>query len=193
MKRVQFRISWFMASVVFIAIAYTATRTPSVIWASLIFMLMAVIMLTAALATCLRRGRARATWGGFALFSGFYFIVTFGPLPNGSGVSIPPLPPAMISDYLRANNPAEQAGWGAPNVPDARPFQEPMQRNFSLSYPPMPGSTGATVEPLNWIHLRRVVHSLGVLVFGFIGAGIGSRLTLSDQATGIAPHDSEQD
>lgn len=192
MKRFQFRIGWFMTAVVFLSVGFAALQAPTILWASLIFTTMAAAMLTAALAACLRRGTARAAWGGYALFCGFYFAATFGPLPNGSGVSIPPMPPSLLHDFTVLKNPSDQGAWGdapTPSIPDMRPLQEPMLRSARQGSidTASRGFAGVTTQQRNWIQLRRIIHSFGAIGFGLIGAWIGSRLTLGDRAGQGAP------
>src|SRR5262249_4779035 len=72
MSRLRFTIAQAMALVLLAGIGFAALRSASVLWASAVFTLTVTVLSAALLAAMARRGRARMTWAGFALFGWIY-------------------------------------------------------------------------------------------------------------------------
>jgi hypothetical protein len=75
----RFSIRTLMASIILVAIALTALRYASKLWAGLMLLVALAALGTAILAAINLIGRDRAWWQGFALFSGGYLVAAFGP------------------------------------------------------------------------------------------------------------------
>jgi hypothetical protein len=68
MARLRFSLARLMAIVLLIGVGLAALHSASVLWASVVFTLTVAVLSTAVLGAMARRGRARMTWAGFALF-----------------------------------------------------------------------------------------------------------------------------
>lgn len=150
-------------------------------------------------------------WLGFAVFGWIYLGMTFGPLPNGNGVTIPPLPTLLLEKPLRDSANSFVNATAKPGVAPSKtdPDMTYPMANFScfsntrdsgprpesffeggttFQVPVVPTSTaspeiGGAAPPaitiayaspvIDSLHLRRILHSLGAIACGLIGAGIG--------------------
>src|SRR4051794_25401759 len=99
MTRPRFSLAQSMAIVLLIGVGIAATQSASVLWASAVFTLTVAVLSTAILGAMARRGRARMTWAGFALFGWVYLGTTFGPWAAGNGVLAPPYVTRWGLDY----------------------------------------------------------------------------------------------
>ena len=90
--RPQFRvsISGLMATVFAFAILFAALRAESALWASAVYTMLLISLMTSAVGLFCRRGRRRAFWAGFAIFAGSYTYLSFGPWAH-QGVRPPAL------------------------------------------------------------------------------------------------------
>ncbi len=86
------------------AMAFTALRTASKVWYSVLYTFIAFLLLTAVLASRFRRGNERAFWFGFAVFGWAFFLLghrpwmsAFGDLADPSG---PPLNPNLLTSRV---------------------------------------------------------------------------------------------
>jgi hypothetical protein len=135
MGRTQFSLASLMAVVFFIALGIAALLNATALWASVLFMFTVALMSAAILGAIACRGRTRMTWAGVAIFGWVYLGIVFGPLPNGNGTTIPPLPTMVLYEYV--------------------------------------------------MHLKRIVHSFGALIFAFIGGFIGRIFYSRDARTNL--------
>ena len=115
-----------------------------------------------------RRGRARMTWAGFALFGWIYLGTTFGPWADGNGVKAPPYVTRWVLDYT--------AAWL--RDPDRRDTGVEGEVLFS-PYPTwgvvagMGGGMSALVPPRDFRAFHRIGHCLAAIMFGMVGAVLG--------------------
>jgi hypothetical protein len=86
------------------AMAFTALRSASKLWYSVLYTFTAFLLLTAVLASRFRRGNERAFWFGFAVFGWAFFLLghrpwmsAFGDLADPSG---PTLNPNLLSSRV---------------------------------------------------------------------------------------------
>jgi hypothetical protein len=202
-KRARLSILGLMAVIVLIAVSFAALRTPTILGASLIFTATVAFLSTAILAAMTRRGRARMTWAGIMVFGWAYLAISFGPFPNGNGVTCPPFPTQVLIDYLRnvreESDKAQHPLWRL-GVIDSLPGDETILNAPRTAYwmprpaPSMPGSAGGptlmappgtprppTVPYLDWRNQRRIGHSLGAILFGLLGGLIGLGLARRDE------------
>lgn len=192
MKRFGSSVAGMMALILAVAVGFAALRDGKVLWASATFSLSVTLLATAILAACAARGPARLAWGGFALFGWAYLGIAFGPLPNGNGASIPPLPTmaayellldakwrGMASEPRRLLNNREPRGEVFLGRMGAYANAH-MSGSFEIAYES--GSLVDGVAPsalprvLDALQLRRIVHALEALAFGLLGAAIGRGL-----------------
>jgi hypothetical protein len=194
MKRSLFSIAGMMGLVLLIAVGFAALRSPTILWASLIFTATVAFLATSILGVISRRGRARMTWAGIAVFGWIYVALSFGPVTNGNGVTCPPFPTQALIDYLRnvhestrttllAQNPA----WGIERIQHPPEGETILNRPTNAiwlqrtgGFPPAP----AAIPFIDWMDLRRIGHSLGAIVFGLLGGLIGRVLAPRDEPAG---------
>ncbi len=197
MKRSRLSILGMMAVIVLIAVALAALRSPTILGASLIFTATVAFLATAVLGAIARRGRARVAWAGVAVFGWAYLAMSFGPFPNGNGVTCPPFPTQLFLEYLRIvresadqNLSVQQPPWAIVRE-NAHPRGEavlnapqravvfPMPSESILpSSPTVPRPEPIPPTPpifpyLDWMNQRRIGHSLGAILFGLFGALVG--------------------
>lgn len=200
MKRFSLSIAGMMALILIAAIGFAALRGGTVLWASVTFSVVVTMLSAAVLGACAARGPERITWIGFAFFGWVYLGAAFGPQSNG-GTSIPPLLPMAAYELLlnakwksissetgnsmlvnkesREEGLLKQTGLYsgdvvlfqadsmAPSVPGSYEIRNGVEANrFAL----MPRPAPVTVDALQ---LRRIVHALGALAFGLVGAAFG--------------------
>ncbi len=201
MRRPILSIAGMMAVVSLVAVGLAALRSPTILWASLTFTLLVALLATATLGAIAGRGRSRATWAGVAAFGWAYFATTFGPVPNGNGVTCPPFPTQVLIEYLRSRGEAADKAFGA-GVPlwglirrDTSPPAEailnaPTKAEWFYRGPIL-GKGPPLLPPLlpyvDWLNLRRVGHSLGAIVFGLLGGVLGRLFGRPGRASGERP------
>lgn len=175
MTRLRFTLAQLMAIVLFIGIGFAAVRASSLLWASAVFTLTVAVLSAGILAAMVRKGRARLTWAGFALFGWVYLGTTFGPWTAANGVGAPPYVTRWGLDYwdsklsgsgpLQANRGPLQA-----NRIDTAPPGEVLYPRY-----PLP------LFPPDSFHFRRIGHSLAAILFGLVGAVVGRLLATKDE------------
>ena len=158
MSRLRFTLAQLMAIVLFIGFGFAAMRLGSLLWASAVFTLTVAVLSVAVLGTMARRGRARMTWAGFALFGWVYLGTTFGPWADVHGVTAPPYVTRWPLDYWDAK--LRSGGWM-----DTVPTGE-------MLFPRFPT---AVTQP-DVFQARRIGHCLAAIVFGLVGAVSGRLL-----------------
>lgn len=169
MKRFRVSVAGLMGIVVLAAVGFAALRNPTIVWASGLFTLTVVILCSAVLGAIAVRGPARLTWAGVAVFGWVYLGIAFGIGSEGNGATPPPFLIQALGDYMRDS---QSATWMAQI--NSRPLGERF-----LEAPMITGNLGGggtkpvTVTMINWINLRRVVHTLGTMSFALLGALVG--------------------
>ena len=78
----RFFIRTLMAFIIVTAVALTALRYANELWAGMMLLVALATSGTAILAAINLRGRERAWWQGFILFSGGYLVAAFGPVQS---------------------------------------------------------------------------------------------------------------
>ena len=92
LDRPRFNVGQLMGIVLYLGLGFAALRSASDFWASATFGVAIVMVLGASLGAAARRGVARMTWAGFALFGWAYLLLSvlpprrdnffgFGPIP----------------------------------------------------------------------------------------------------------------
>ncbi len=110
----RFSVRSLMAFIFACAIGLAALRNANDLWAGAMLFVALAAFAVAVLGAVILRGRERSCWLGFALFSGGYLTLTFGPglsteirLPSGStrsgsGVR-PPRSHPGVSSHLESS------------------------------------------------------------------------------------------
>jgi hypothetical protein len=195
MKRSLFSIAGMMALVVLIALGFGALRNPTLLWASLIFTATVAFLAMAILGTLARRGRARMTWAGVAVFGWLYLALSFGPMSNANGVTYPPFLTQVLVDFWQSVREASDKALLAQNPSwrlireNSRPTGETILNGppnaiwiqASSSPTSLPSLPPPPVPFFDWQNLRRIGHSLGAVLFGLLGGLIGRVLARRDE------------
>ena len=113
---------------------------------------LAIIMITTALVGGLaRRGTARATWIGFAVFGWIYLLIDQLPAWPIGGLGAGPIPkPVLLIEY---------------GIARLRPYINPLS---------------ATLTGSEWVQYEQVSFSLGIILFGLLGAVLGRLVAVKD-------------
>jgi hypothetical protein len=185
MTRLRFTLAELMAAVIFIELGFAALRSASPLWASAVFTLTVAVLLVAVLGAMARRGRARMTWAGFALFGRVYLGTTFGPWATVHGVTAPPYVTRWPLDYW------DSKLWSVHRVETHQSGEELFSR-FTPVLPPPP--VAAPLSPAlaptpraplvltpDAFQFRRIGHCLAAILFGLVGAVLGRLLATRDE------------
>ena len=147
-------IAQSMAIVLYVGFGFAALRNADDFWASVTFTLAIITISLAFVGAFARKGRARTTWSGFAVFGLAYLIIGLWP----------PLNFVVSVHFSHATaTPALLIDWGLDRL---QPYLHPL---------PL-GAVG-------FIPYYEVSHSLGSIVFGLIGAVLGRLVAVKDDRT----------
>src|SRR5262249_46537358 len=149
--RTQFSLAGLMAVVLFIALGFAALLNATALWASVLFMFTVALMSAAILGAIACRGKTRMTWVGVGIFGWVYLGIAFGPLPNGNGTTIPPLPTMVVYEYILNYNLIPQAKAAYKDVV----FNNTYQAESILDKATLTGKPRVLVDVM---HLKRIVH-----------------------------------
>jgi hypothetical protein len=166
MDRAQFSLARLMTVVFFIALGIAALLNPTPVWASVLFLFTVALMSAAVVGAITGRGKMRMTWAGVAIFGWIYLGIVFGPLPNGNGTTIPALPTMLIYEYTLDQYLIPQSKAAYKDVI----FENTNQAESLLDKATLRGKPRVLVDVM---HLKRVVHCLGALIFAVIGGFVG--------------------
>jgi hypothetical protein len=178
MGRTQFSLASLMAVMFFIALGIAALLNATALWASVSFMFTVALMSAAILGAIACRGRTRMTWAGVAIFGWVYLGIVFGPLPNGNGTTIPPLPTMVLYEYTLYHTLIPRSKAAFADVT----FKNSIQAETLLDKASLTGKPRVLVDVM---HLKRIVHSFGALIFAFIGGFIGRIFYSRDARTNL--------
>lgn len=196
-------IAGLMALVGFVALAFASLRSGSALWASATFTMTLGLLGASVLGAYSCRDAARMAWMGFGVFGWSYLAFTFGPVPNRNGVTPPPFPTVIAYEALRdariKHAPTDETGWSIDGEPrgeslealmlesdpsafaDAHPKRELIGPEGGIvvrfgAVPPFYSPSVLPSKPVplkDFVQLRRIVHALGAIAFGLVGAAVG--------------------
>ena len=168
MKRLRFTLAQSMGIVLLIGVGFAALRSASALWSSAVFTSTVALLSVAILGAMVRRGRARMTWAGFALFGWIYLATAFGPWANRNGVEAPPYVTRWALDYWDVKL------WpGGVGRFDTAPPGE-------VLFSPWPGPA---VPIPDAYQIRRIGHCLAAILFGLVGSATGRIMAQKDERT----------
>jgi hypothetical protein len=144
MKRLRFTLAQLMAVVLYVGFGFAALRNADELWASLTFTLAIITISTAFVGAFARKGRARTTWCGFAVFGVAYIVIAL--LPDRSFAGSVPIPWPILMIEL--------------GMAYLQPYIHPL--------------------PPPWTEYEQVSHSLGIILFGLVGAVLGRLVAVKD-------------
>jgi hypothetical protein len=152
MSRLRFTLAQLMAVVLYFGFGFAALRNADDFWASATFTLAISAISVAFVAAFARRGKARTTWSGFAVFGLAYLIIGLWPPLHVIN--------SLYDSYSAGQRPTPILlfDWGLHRL---QPFLKPVP----------PGRAG-------FIPYDQVSHSLGVILFGLVGAVLGRLVAL---------------
>jgi hypothetical protein len=146
MTRLRFTLAQLMVLVLCLGLCFAALLNADEFLASVTFTLTTMTISAALVGAFVRKGRARTTWVGFAVFGWAYLLVSRLPDLNT------PIAGKLHGPYLLIE-------WG---IAELSPY----------IYPPGTG--------INWAEYEQVSHSLGIVLFGLIGAVLARFLAPKD-------------
>jgi hypothetical protein len=150
MTRFRFSIAHLMTGVLGLGLGFAALRNADRLWASATFTVSMLIISTALVGALVRRGRTRPAWLGFAVFGWTYLLIGILPSRASGGLGFGPLPwpPNLIE-------------WGLASL---QPYLRPISSAQMFM-------SGPLLTPY-----EQVGHSLGMVLFGSVGAAVGRLL-----------------
>jgi hypothetical protein len=185
MTRYRFTLAQLMAVVFFLALGFAGLHVASVLWASAVFTLTVAGLSVAVLGAMARRGRARMTWTGFALFGWVYLGTTFGPWAAANGVTAPPYVTRLVLDYwdskLWSVHRAETHQSGEELFSRFTPVLPPPPVAAPLSPALAPTPRAPLVLTPDAFQFRRIGHCLAAILFGLVGAIVGRLMAPRDE------------
>ena len=149
MTRPRLTIAQLMTLILFVGFGFAALRNANQFWASATQTLAIILILAAPLGAFARKGKARMTWAGFAVFGWAYLLTDLLPDRSVGGLGAGPIPwPSLMIE------------WGTARL---QPYIHPIAPGMS-----------------DWVQYDQVSHSLGIILFGLIGAVIGRIVARTD-------------
>ena len=165
-KRFRLSIAGLMTIVAMVAIGLVALRAETGLWASLIFTFAIIMLSLGSVAAISAHRQARSTWAGMAIFGWSYLIIAFGPWPNNTC-----RPPRMLPTYLLTYFQSYILSGGEP-YRFSQTMPTPSGRVNGMFQSARPAS-GANIKTYDLDIYDQTGNSLGVLLFGLIGAFMG--------------------
>jgi hypothetical protein len=166
MKRFRTSLAGLMAAVLFLAVGLASLLNPTPFAASVLFMVMVTLLSAAVLRALASRGRVRAAWAGVAIFGWVYFGLVFGPLENGNATTIPSLPTMIIYEHILNIRLIPKAKEDFPKVR----FKNSKQAETVFDKASLAGTPRVLVDVMD---LKRIVHSIGAILFALMGGWLG--------------------
>jgi hypothetical protein len=157
MNRLRFTIAQSMAIVLYVGFGFAALRNADDLYASATFTLAVTMVSLAFVGALVRKGKARAIWSGFAVFGLANLLIGLSPSLN------PPGPTFYHYTTGQRPTPVLLIEWALRRL---HPYVNPIA----------PGAAGS-------IPYDQVSYSLGIVLFGFIGAALGRLVALKDDQT----------
>jgi hypothetical protein len=154
MKWLRFTIAQSMAMVLYVGFGFAALRNADDLWASATFTLAIAMVSLAFVGAFVRKGKARAIWSGCAVFGLAYLLIGLSPELNA--------PDPWYYGYTTGQRPTP-----------VLLIQLGLHRLQPHVNPAVPGAAGS-------IPYDQVSYSLGIVLFGFIGATLGRRVAVKD-------------
>ena len=143
MSRPRFTLAQLMTIVLYLGFGFAALRNADGFWASATFTVAIISISTALVGAIARKGRARLSWVGFAVFG--WACVIIGLLPPRIATT-----PFGSRNYIM---PALLTEW-----------------SFFRFHPAL----------LPGVEVYQVAHSLGIILFGLVGAVVGRLVAVKD-------------
>jgi hypothetical protein len=181
--RVRFSIASLMAAVLLLAVGFAALRMASALWASAVFTITVTLLAAAILGAAACRGPSRIACLGFGVFGWTYLLATFWLWPAPNGVTAPPFLTKALLDFFQPT-----LNTAAVMSIDPGPAGEMSTEDAPIVTTIVPGSKNmATMTPftgrvVNLLHYRRIGHALAAIVFGLLGALLGTLLSARREA-----------
>ena len=156
MNRLRFTLAQLMAIVLYLGFGFAALRNADEFWASATYTLAITLIAGALVGAFARSGRARTPWVGFAVFGWTYLLIVHLPAWGVGGLGFGPIgKPHLLIE------------WGTARL---QPYIKP---------PP----PGMGVMAGDMMHYEQVSRSLGIILFGLVGAVLGRLLSAKDERT----------
>jgi hypothetical protein len=155
MTRLRFTLAQSMATVLYLGFGFAALRNADELWASATYTL-AIVLIAAALVGAFARSEgARTPWIGFAVFGWTYLLIVHLPEWDVGGLGFGPIrKPHLLFE------------WGTARL---QPLIKPLDRGGIGGY------------QINLMYYEQVSQSLGIILFGLVGALLGRLLAVNGE------------
>ncbi len=144
MTRPRLTIAQLMTFILLVGFGFAALRNANEFWACATYTIAIISILAALLVAFANKGKARMTWAGFAVFGWAHLLIDL-------------LPKRTVGKDLFGGPsirwPSLMIEWGTTYI---QPYIHPLN----------PGTH-------DWVQYEQVSHSLGIILFGLVGAVIG--------------------
>jgi hypothetical protein len=149
MTRLRLTIAQLMTVILLVGFGFAALRNANPFWASATYTIAIISILVALLCAFVRKGKARMSWAGLAVFGWAYFLIDLLPNRSVGSLGAGPIPwPSLLIE------------WGTAYL---QPYIHPWA----------PGTS-------EWVQYDQVSHSLGIILFGLVGAVLGGLVVPRD-------------
>ena len=158
MTRLRFTLARLMGIVLYLGFGFAALRNADAFWASATYTLAIILIAVAFVGAFTRSGWARTPWVGFAVFGWTYLLIVHLPDWSIGGLGFGPIyKPLLLIE------------WGTAQL---QPYIKPLPQ----------GMGGGAVSDF-LMPYEQVSQSLGIILFGLVGAVLGRLLAANDERT----------
>ena len=156
MNRLRFSLAQLMAIVLYLGFGFAALRNADEFWACAANTLAIISIAAALVCASARSGRARTPWVGFAVFGWTYLLTVHldWRIFGPLRFAAIPKPPLLIE-------------WGSLRL---QPYIKPLPPGMGFV------AAGTFLRPY-----EQVSQSLGIILFGLVGAGLGRLLAAKEE------------
>ncbi len=174
----RFLIRTLMAFIIVTAVGLAALRNADELWAGMMLLVALAALGTAILAAINLKGRARAWWQGFALFSGGYLVAAFGPVQSHLATTQLLITMHPVITSPGSGSPAyatfwRQRAWALAEIERLKAAgQGPYDRELSGAMNVLANLNTQLAGTPNQEEFLRVGHCLLALLSGLLGATI---------------------
>jgi hypothetical protein len=149
MTRLCFTLAQLMAILLYLGFALAALRNADDVWASATYTLAIILIAAALVGAVVRKGGARTTWTGFAVFGWTYLLVVQLPPWDFGGLGFGPIKKRILLIEL--------------GIAHLQPYIYPTLGRRELT------------------QYEQVSYSLGIILFGLVGAVLSRLLATKDE------------
>jgi hypothetical protein len=156
MTRYRFTLAQLMAIVLYVGVGFAALRNADEFWASAAYTLAIILIAVALVGALTRSGKARTPWVGFAVLGWTYLLTIHLDWSIDS-----------LDHFARTPKPPLLIEWGTARL---QPYIKPLPLVI------VGGGPSLILRPY-----EQVSQSLGIILFGLVGAALGRLIAGKDE------------